>query len=60
MSLKKAQKIARELEDEHGFVLDAYQCSDLEAIRDGITAFLKQGVDTEDLAIDEDEDDYDN
>jgi hypothetical protein len=49
MSVKKAQQIANELEQELGFSLVSYQNADLEFMKNKIEEFLDLEIDTEEL-----------
>jgi hypothetical protein len=49
-SVKKAQKIANQLDEELGFSLTSYQRNDLDFLRNKLEEFLDLEVETEELS----------
>lgn len=59
MSIKKAQKIVKDVYEELDINLVAFQVSNLQFLKDKLEDFLEQEVETEDLADpDEPSDDF--
>jgi len=59
MSVKKAQKIVKDVYDELDINLVSFQVSDIQFLKDKLEDFLEQEVETEDLADpDEPNDDF--
>lgn len=58
-ALKKAQRLANEVDQEFDLYIPAFSTTELEKLKDRLTAFLDLGIDPEDLQdpVDFDEDD---